>query len=167
MKLVTLPVLAVLCLRAAIGAAVAQSTPSAVQITPYVATAPHAAGTSIGGLMSFTTSRAGVLQSVTTTFASGVEPSIDVVLFNDDPSSSTIADGTLVSIAAVDLPKIAGVVHVRDCTLLGRSSPSVCQAQQQAMPVPADDTLYATVITRTAVTLTGNSDMTFSVNLLH
>jgi hypothetical protein len=83
-----------------------------------------------------------------------------VVLFSDNPLSSTVTDGAPVSVASVDLGKVVGVVHITDCSRLG--APTLCQSEPRAVPaVPGGGVVYAAVITRTAVT-PGANDMTLT-----
>ncbi len=140
------------------GAALAQSV--SVAVTPFVANSLHAAGSSLGGLITLRTPASGLWQAITAAFSDGLTPSLDVVLFSANPLSSTITDGAAVSVASVDLGNVIGVVHITDCSSLG--TPTVCQAEQQAIPVvPGSGVVYATVITRTAVT-PGPNDMTLT-----
>jgi hypothetical protein len=143
------------------------------QSTPTVQAASYSAGNCVGALISLTTAArvaagSGLIQSVTATFSSGVLPSLDVIFFNANPSGSTTTDKTAVAIATADLGKVVGVAHLTDTTLLGASSPSVIQSQQQAIPfvLPSGQTLYAAVVTRTAITLTSTSDMILTVRIL-
>ncbi|MBV8616014.1 MAG: hypothetical protein JOY66_19900 [Acetobacteraceae bacterium] len=129
--------------------------------TPFVAHAPHGAGSSLGGLITLQAPASGPWQAITVAFSDGLTPSLDVVLFSDNPISSTITDGAAVSVASVDLGKVMGVVHITDCSSLG--APTLCQSEPQAVPavVPGSGVVYAAVITRTAVT-PGANDMTLT-----
>jgi hypothetical protein len=146
---------------------------STSQVTPAVQAASYASGASIGGLLSFTNAAraaagSGLIQACTASFASGVQPTMDVVFFNATPSGSTVTDKTAVSVATADLSKVIGVIHLSDFTLLGISAPSFGQAQQQSLPftLPSGTTVYAVVIARSAITLTSTSDMTASIRIL-
>lgn len=144
-----------------------------MQAAPPTSATAYGAGNVIGGLISFTnaTRYAGlgaVLQNISVTFTDGVVPSLDVILFDANPSASTITDNAPVSVVAADVPKIIGVIHITDCTLVGTSAPSVCQAANQAIlyTLPTGQTLYAVVVARSAVTLTNTSDMTITAQAL-
>ena len=140
------------------GAALAQG--AGTPVTPFVANSPHAAGSSLGGLITLQAPANGSWQTITAAFSDGLTPSLDVVLFSDNPVSSTITDGAPVSVASVDLGKVIGVVHITDCSSLG--SPTLCQSEPQTVPaVSGGSVVYAAVITRTAVT-PGANDMTLT-----
>lgn len=149
-------------------------TPAAtVNVTPAVQAASYAAGASVGGLLAFpvtrSTTNGGLVQSVVVTFTGGATPTLDLVLFSAKPGASTITDKAAISIAAADLGKVVGVIHISDCTLLGTSAPSACQSQQQATPVIVATNgapIYATVITRSSLTPTSTADMTVSLQVL-
>jgi hypothetical protein len=144
-----------------------------LQLTPPVTAAAYAIGAGVGGLLTFAnavTEVAGsaMVQSVTVTFTSGVVPTLDLVVFTANPSASTITDRVAVAIAAADLGKIAGVVHLTDSTLLGAAAPSVMQGTAQVMPIDLASgvALYGVLITRSAVTLGSTTDALVSLNLL-
>src|SRR5689334_3298979 len=140
------------------GAALAQG--AGASVTPFVANTPHPAGSSLGGLITLQTPVGGPWQAITAAFSDGLTPALDVVLFSDNPLSSTITDGAAVSVASVDLGKVVGVVHIADCSSLGAAT--LCQSEPQAVPaVPGGGVVYAAVITRTAVT-PGANDMTLT-----
>lgn len=146
---------------------------SLVQVTPTVQAAAYAAGQCVGGLITLAAAGrlaagSGLLQAVTASFISGVLPSLDVVIFSASPTGSTTADRGALAVATADLAKIVGVVHLTDATLLGTAAPSFVQGEQQAMPfkLPAGTSLFASVVTRTAITLTSVADMVVSANLL-
>ena len=140
------------------GAALAQDVGTSA--TPYVANSPHAAGSSLGGLIALRAPAGGPWQAITAAFSDGLAPALDVALFSDTPLSSTVTDGAPVSVASVDLGKVVGVVHVTDCSSLGAAT--LCQSEPQAVPaVPGGGVVYAAVITRTAVT-PGTNDMTLT-----
>lgn len=139
-------------------------------VTPTVQATTYAAGVTIGGLISFTApASTALVQSVSTTFLAGVLPSLDVVLFNANPTGSTVTDRTALAVAAADNGKVIGVIHVNDCVLLGTSSPSVCQAQAQSFPfkLASGTTLYAAVVVRGAtITLGATNDMIATLNFV-
>lgn len=144
-----------------------------IQLTPTVQAAAYAAGQGIGGLLTFgsaVTEVAGsaMVQAVTVTFASGVQPQLDLVLFTAAPTASTVTDRVTTAIVAADLAKIICVLHLTDATLLGATSPSVVQASGQVAPFDLSGGLaiYGVLITRTAVTLGATNDVIVSLNLL-
>lgn len=143
------------------------------QVRPAVQAAAYAAGQSIGGLLKFNyaapvSGGAAIVQGVAVTFASGVVPPMDLVLFSGAPAGGTITDRTAVVIAPADLGKVIGVLHITDATLLGAASPSVMQATTQVMPfdLPSGTSLYGVLIARGAVTLGSTTDVIVSLNVM-
>lgn len=147
---------------------------SMVQAIPTVTAGAYAAGTVIGGPLALVGSvrdyaGSGLVQSVGISFTSGVQPSLDVVLANSPFTTSVVTNGSVLQISTADLANIIGVIHLTDATLLGATAPSYIEALGQALPfvLPGTgDTLYALVVTRSAVTLTSTSDMTFSLRVI-
>jgi hypothetical protein len=109
-----------------------------------------------------------LIQGASVTFASGVIPVMDMVLFTSPPSGGTITDRVAVAIAAADLGKIVGVLHLTDTTLLGAAAPSIVQATAAVMPFDlwVGTSVYGVLITRAAVTLGSTSDVIVSLNVL-
>lgn len=144
----------------------------ASQVTPTVQAAAYAVGNVIGGLLTLTgAARAvgsGLIQQVMATFVSGVVPSLDIIFFNASPTGSTVTDKTALAVATADLGKVVGVVHASDGTLLGATLPSIVQATQQALAfnLPSGTSLFAAVVTRTAITLTSTADMILTTRIL-
>ncbi len=137
------------------------------QVRPAVQAAAYAVGASIGGLLVFpyiasVSGGAAIVQGASVTFVSGVIPTMA------SPTASTITDRTAVAIAAADLAKVIGVLHLTDTTLLGASAPSVVQATTAVMPfdLPTGTSLYAALIARSGVTLGSTTDVTISLNVI-
>jgi hypothetical protein len=146
---------------------------AAIQVAPTVQAAVYAAGAAIGGLLTFAgaarvAAGSGLAQAATVTFASGIIPSLDLVLFNATPGGGTITDRVAVAIATADLAKVAGVIHLTDNALLGAAAPSVVQGETAALPfkLPAGTSLFGVLVTRTAVSLGSTTDATVTLNVL-
>lgn len=143
------------------------------QVTPVVQAAAYAIGTSIGGLLAFpnvcpASGASAIVQGATVTFASGVVPPMDLVLFSATPTGGGLTDRTAVVIANVDLPKVVGVLHLTDATLLGATSPSIVQTTAAVMPfrLSSGSSLYGVLIARGGVTLGTVTDALVSLNVL-
>jgi hypothetical protein len=140
--------------------------------TPAVTAADYPAGQNIGGLITLTNAAranglSGLVQAASVAFKAGVGSpfSVDIVFFNAAPTG--IANNTAFSVAAGDLAKVIGVMHMTDCSSLG--TPSFCQAQQQALPFiagAASRTIYAAIVARNDVTLASTTDVTFNAQIL-
>jgi hypothetical protein len=156
-----------------IGLVTAGGFTNTIQVTPTVQVAAYAAGQCVGALITIAAASriaagSGLIQAVTTSFIAGVLPALDVIFFNASPSGSTTTDKTTFAVATADLAKIVGVAHLTDGTLLGATAPSFIQSEQQGMPfkLPSGTSLFASVVTRNAITLTTVADMTLSVSVL-
>jgi hypothetical protein len=144
-----------------------------IQLTPVVQAAAYAVGAGIGGLLTFggavmEVAGSAMVQAATVTFASGVQPQLDLVLFSASPTGSTLTDRVVTAIATADLAKVVCVLHLTDATLLGAAAPSVVQASGQVAPFDLSGgmAIYGVLITRTAVTLGATNDVIVSLNLL-
>lgn len=144
------------------------------QVIPTVQAAAYAAGASIGGLLTFvnaapsSSGSSAIVQGASVTFSSGVIPTMDLVLLGAAPTGGTITDRVAVAIAAADLAKVIGVLHLTDTALLGAAAPSVVQVTGLVMPVrlSAGTSLYGVLVARTGVTLGSVSDVVVSLNLM-
>lgn len=146
-----------------------------VTVAPTVTAAAYSAGQCVGGLLTFTGAArsggpgSGLVQSAVISDVSGQDSAIDIVLFNQNPSGSTFTDHATCTIANADLPKIAGVIAVSDCHLLGASAPGVCQGQQQALPFGlggGNTTLWAVNIARGTPTYTATTNLSDRLQFL-
>ncbi len=134
--------------------------------------AAYAAGNCIGGKMTFSgITRANdisaLLQQVAVNCKSNQTGAMDLVLFSADPSGSTIADKTNLSIAAADFDKVAGVLHITDWTSLG--TPSIGQALNAALPFkPAagTTTVYGALVARATPTFASTSDVSVTLRAM-
>ena len=84
----------------------------------------------------------------------------DVVLFNADPSGSTLTDRSALDVVAADWDKVIGVIHVSDWTALGTTR-SVAQALGLNIPfapVSGARTLFAAIVVRSTPTPASTSD---------
>ena len=140
-------------------------------ISQTVQTAAYTIGNSVGGLMSFTSAArsgksSGLLQNVLIAMPDAQTPTLDVFLFNANPSASTITDRTAFSVAAADQSKIRGIVHMSDCTNMGTGT--FCQQTNLAAPfaLVAGQTLYAAIVARNAFTPTGTPTWQVTISVL-
>jgi hypothetical protein len=89
-----------------------------------------------------------------------------VVLFNADPTGSTISNNAAGSIVDADLNKIIGVVACDE--VFNLAAGSVHQAIGLGMPyrLVTGTTMWAAVITVAGITQTSTSDMILAVDIL-
>lgn len=143
-------------LGAALAAAGVGGPTFAQQITQTVSALAYSAGQAVGGLMTFNASARSPLYSgnaaaLTIALPDAQIPTLDVVVFNANPTTSTITNGQTVAISAADQAKEIGVLHVSDCT----GAQTICQTQQWSIPYQlagTSTTLYAVVIARNVFT---------------
>lgn len=128
----------------------------AQQISQSVSNAAYGTGQAVGGLMTFNASAhapaySGSAASMTIALPDAQIPTLDVVVFNAQPTTSTITNRQTVVISAADQAKQIGVFHVSDCT----GAQTVCQTQQWGLPFQlagTSTTLYAAIIARNVFT---------------
>ena len=133
--------------------------------SPTVTANAYAAGNCVGTLVSLagavpTAGYSGVLRQVVVSFLAGNVPSLDVFLFNANPTGSTFTDRSAVAVVSADLTKICGVLNIASAnySLAAASTMSVGQAVVALPFVLAATTLYAAFVARSAFTPTGTAD---------
>jgi hypothetical protein len=102
-----------------------------------------------------------LIQSIVLTDKDKQNLAIDIVLFNDNPSGSTLTDKAAAVIAAADLPKVIGLAQVTSWTADG-----IGFVGNLAMPVyvTGGKSLYAVLIARGAATFTSTSSVSVQLN---
>jgi hypothetical protein len=131
----------------------------------------YSTGNSVGGKLTFagvarTGVGSGIMQSLVLTCKSVQTCTYDLVLFNADPTATTITDKVALTINSADLPKIIGVIHVNDLTSFATN----CEAQalNLALPfaLPSGTTMYGALVVRGTPTYTSTSDVTISARII-
>jgi hypothetical protein len=132
--------------------------------TPTVSTAAYAAGDVVGTKMTFAgatrlaAGSADVYQVLIACKSAQTGVNLDLLLFSADPTNSTFTDNAALAVAVADFDKLFGVVHITDWTNLG--TPSVAQAfADNIFKLAAGNTIYAVLVTRSAMTLASTSDI--------
>jgi len=143
-------------------------TPTSLAVT---ASSAYSSGQFLGGLLTFTSATrlsagSGLLQTAILADASKQNALVDLILFNANPSSTTVTDKTTADIAAADLPKVIGVAHITDCISL--STRGLCLAQTQAIPVTlaSGTTLYGVMVVRGTPTYPSTSAVGLTLTFL-
>lgn len=151
-----------------IGGDVLLSAPAAA---PAISASAYAAGQVIGTRFTLLNASrvaagAGLIQAATLLSKTATTAAIDMVVFSADPTASTLTDKTAPTIAAADLDKIVGVIHLTDWSALGAAS----LAQNLAVGLPfrlgAGTSLYAVLIARAAITPGSTSDLLPAVRII-
>jgi hypothetical protein len=153
-----------------VGISVAGQTSAPVAVPAVTASSAYASGNAVGGLLTFAnatrTISSGVLHSVNLNFKSAQTAATDLILFNAQPTNTTITDKTAFSLAAADFDKVVGVVHITDCTSLG--TPSTCRADSLGLTfrLASGTTLYGVLVTRGTPTFSATSDVSVQISVL-
>lgn len=133
--------------------------------TPTVTASAYAAGNCVGTLVTLAgavpvAGYSAVLRQVLVSFLANNQPSLDVLLFNANPTGTTFTDKSAVAVVAADLTKICGVLNISTANyaLAAAATMSVGQAVVDLPFVLAATTLYAAFVARSAFTPTGTAD---------
>lgn len=150
------------------GGDVLQSAPAA---PPTVTAAAYAAGNVIGGKFTLPNAArlaagAGLIQAATLLSKTATTAAIDMVIFSADPSTSTLTDKANPVIAAADLDKIVGVIHLTDWSAIGTISVAQNVAVGLPFRLPAGTSLYAVLIARAAITPGSTADLLPAVRII-
>lgn len=108
----------------------------------------------------------GVISRVSVLSKSTQTGTYDVIFFNADPSSTTIADNGAVQVNSADLTKVIGVAHCNDVTSFGTGSLHQAIGCNLGFKLASGTTIYAAVVCRFALTQTSTSDMILLVNVV-
>lgn len=135
-----------------------------VVVTPTVTSGAYSAGDIMGALMTFVTgigfNRKLIINEVSVMIKAAVTPSLNAVLFNADPTSTTKTDNAAYSLNAADAFKVRKTVPVT--TLYDHGTPNEYSSGAVNIVMrPVDDTgtFYLLLIDGTGVTLTSTSDI--------
>jgi hypothetical protein len=139
--------------------------------TPAVTAAAYAAGNVVGGLLTFagaarTAAGSGLVQAASVISKSAQTAILDLLIFSANPAASTFTDKAALSVAAGDLDKLVGVIHLTDWTSLG--TPAIVQAVSAGLPfkLAAGTALYGVLVARAAMTLTSTTDLAPSLRII-
>lgn len=140
-----------------------------VSVIPTVSTSAYTANDIMGGLMEFdlvssANDKPFLLQEIRIAFKSAVTPSLQLVLFNADPSATTKTDNSAYSLAVADTFKVIASLPINSLGgyLTDHGTPNTIRVGGLAIPMfPATGTrkIYALLIDLTGVTLTSTSDV--------
>lgn len=135
--------------------------------TPTVSATPdYSANDAVGGVMTFAAilrgdARSGYVVSarITAKTAAASMAQIDVLIFNADPSASTVTDNSAFVLADADRAKLKGAIKVTSFDVVGASaSIGYAEGRVPATGAVADD-LYAVMVARGAINLGATDDL--------
>lgn len=129
-----------------------------ITVTPTISETVYSAGDCLGGKLSLPTSVAGeydqygscYVDAIKITDKGGHATQIDVIVFADDPSNTTFADNSALSVSDSDLNKIAGGVSILNADYINMSDNSFAYLSKIGMPVfvPSTEVFYLCLIER-------------------
>lgn len=133
--------------------------------TPTLATAEHAAGDVVGGLLTFddaarTAAGSGFVAQVTIVDDAGADVEMELWLFNDQPDA--IADDAAFAPTADDLHNVAGIFSTTDGSWRAAGTPSVCAIPNKVCQfnLVSGTDLYGYLVTRAAYTPAAATNIT-------
>jgi hypothetical protein len=141
--------------------------------TMVVSTSPaYTAGDSVGGKLTFANAARFAAGSfdiggIVLTDAIAQSAEMDLVLFDSDPSASTLTDNAAVVVAAADLSKICAIVNLNDYKVLGASGKSATYffGISQPIKLASGTSLYGVLITRSTPTYSGTDNLTLEMTV--
>jgi len=135
-----------------------------VAVTPTVSAGAYSAGDIVGALLTFETgtgvNRRIILNEISVMVKAAVTSSLNIVIFEADPTSTTKTDNAAYSLAAADAFKVRKTIPVT--TLYDHGTPNeYSSGPLNIVLAPAADTskFYALLIDGTGWTLTSTSDI--------
>lgn len=144
-------------------------TAVAVSTTPA-----YSSGDAVGALLTFTGSlnkaaSSGTIQSVLLTDTSKQNANIDVIIFNANPSGSTITDNAAINIVAADVGKIVARIPIAAANYSSFSATSVAVVANQNIPIQLASegvTLYAAMVTTSTPTYATTTALTLRLGIV-
>jgi len=134
------------------------------------ASSAYVANNSVGGLIRFNNiggpQQSGIIQNVTVLCQSSQSATgYKLYLFNDNPSSTTIADKATPTLNAADLPKLFDVITLGTADITLGKTISVTNSIGRAFIAPTQ-TLYGVLMTTGTPTYTAVTDVSIVLTLL-
>lgn len=125
-------------------------------ITPTITTTQYTAGDSVGGLLTIDNNAipnggAAYIEAISIADKQAGNTQIDVIVFNENPSSSTITDNDPVSIHSDDLSKVIGLQSISTSDYFSVGTPSIAYNSLFSIPlvsIPTSRAVYATLVER-------------------
>lgn len=141
-------------------------TPAA--LNPTIGTGARAAGTIVGGLLTFPVARATDARVVISGLIVGIKtaliPSLTLVLFNADPTATTKTDSSAYALAAGDWNKVIKAIRFSDylASWISHGTPRTIDADNLgivAAPVSGTKNVLGLLIDNTGVTFAAANDV--------
>lgn len=134
------------------------------------ASSAYTSGNAVGGKgtctgMARNTGQGGIIQTAVVRDKAGQNVPYDLILFDADPSATTITDKSAAALNTADLAKVIGVIQFPGVVLGAASTMGVATAAGQglAYKISTGTTLYFMLVVRGAPTYASTSDVTLSI----
>lgn len=143
-----------------------------VSATPTVSASPdYSAGDAIGGLMTFAAitrlaTGPGIIQNASIFCKVANTAQIDLLLFNANPTATTITDNAAFDLNSADFTKLIGAIPITEWIAAG--TPCIGQSVGRGQPIKAaaSSTIYGVLVARGAVNLASTSDLTVTLQVV-
>lgn len=143
-----------------------------VTITPTIDTSAYAADDLVGGKLIFqdalfgTRGASGLLQTAQLTDAAQQDATLELLLFDADPTATTFTDNAAFTLAAADIPKLCARVSFSDYLQVGGIS--VARVENLAAPALTIDggTLHGALISKGTPTYSSAGNLTLTLTVL-
>lgn len=146
-----------------------------VSVTPTVDTSAYASGDLIGGKLTLSSAGrfgdklrngTGVVQSVVVADKAKQSVTLDVVLFDTDPTGTTFTDNAAFAVADADIGKIIGVASVSNWTAFSDNSVGdAINLTNLPFDLGESTTIYAALVARGAPTYVAATDLVVRVGI--
>ena len=141
-----------------------------ISATPTLtASSAYASGNTGGGLLTFANAArvsSGQVIKVVVASKSAQTSSMDLVLLDANPTSTTVTDKSAVALAVADSAKVVGTVNLLNWTNTGTTSNCTVSGAGLTFKIPTGTTLYGILIMRGTPTFTSTSDITINLGVI-
>lgn len=152
------------------------SLPPSIIINPTVTvdTAAYTAQDNIGGKLTLSNAMrvdggTGILQSILVTDNSDQKPALEIVIFNSDPTASTITDNTPISIASGDMGKVIRRVTVTQSDYVnvgGKYIADINPGSRLLQSVSGSKDLYAALVATGTPDFVNTTDLNIKFGIM-
>ena len=132
------------------------------------AASAYASGNCVGGLLTFANAArvsSGLINKVVITSKSAQTAQMDLILFDANPTGTTVTDKAAVAVAVADFAKVIGSVNVLNWTNTGTTSNGTAPGVTLPFAIPSGTSLYGILVVRGTPTFTATSDITVTLGI--
>lgn len=153
-------------------AQVIETSSRTISVTPTIDANIYASGDFLGGLQTISGAGrvgvgSGVLHSVLVSDLDKEGADIDILIFDSNPSGTTVTNQSAADIADADTPKIVCVIQVTSDSAFNDTGVSFATGQNCIFKGDtATGTIYAVAVVRGTPTYASTTDLTFRYSIL-